>query len=67
MKKTSTEKKAEALLAAAFETLPKRATCPKCKRSRPKKAFGLRVMARDPKSTPTRIVLQSYCGSCRSG
>ena len=53
------------MLAAAFEALPKRTVCPKCKKSQTKEAFGLRVMARDAAGVPTRIARQSYCGSCR--
>jgi hypothetical protein len=66
MKKTATEKKTEALLAAAFRKLPKRITCPKCKKTKARDAFGLRVMARDAKGVPTSIARQSYCGKCRA-
>jgi len=59
------QKKAEALLAAAFEALPKRIACPRCKKSKSKDAFGLRVMARDDRGVPTRIAKQSYCKTCR--
>lgn len=59
------ERKTKALLAAAFDALPKRIVCPKCKRNRAKNAFGLRVMSRDAKGRPTRIARQSYCKTCR--
>jgi hypothetical protein len=62
---TTILKKSEALLAAAFERLPKRMTCPKCGRSRTKDRFGLRVTARDATGLPTKIARQSYCRDCR--
>lgn len=65
MKKTAAEKKAEALLAAAFEALPKRSVCPRCKKNRTREAFGLRVMVKDDRGVPTRIARQSYCKACR--
>ncbi len=67
MKKTTsaTQKKTKALLVAAFEALPKRIVCPRCKKSTTKDAFGLRVMARDGKGVPTRIAKQRYCKACR--
>ena len=66
MKKTIAEKKTEVLMAAAFEELPQRLTCPKCKRSRTKGSFGLRVIARSAQGVPTRIARQSWCRDCRS-
>jgi hypothetical protein len=63
--RTAIEKKVEALLATAFEKLPKRLKCPKCKRSRTKDRFGLRGMARDANGVPTKVTRQSYCSSCR--
>jgi rubredoxin len=62
---TAAEKKAEALLAAAFEALPKRIVCPKCNKNRAKDAFGLRILARNAKGVPTRIARQSWCAECR--
>lgn len=63
--KSPIQRKTALLLATALEQLPKRLTCPKCKRSRSKDVFGLRVMARDAKGVPTRIARQSYCRDCR--
>jgi hypothetical protein len=62
---TTLDKHASALLAAAFEALPKRIVCPRCKKSKAKEAFGLRVMTRDDRGVPTRIAKQSYCKRCR--
>lgn len=59
------EKKTEALRAAAMRALPKRITCPRCKKTKSRDAFGLRTMARDDLGTPTRLARQSYCASCR--
>lgn len=64
-KTTAVEKKTEAMRAAAMRALPKRITCPKCKKTKARDAFGLRVMARDAKGLPTRIARQSYCAECR--
>ena len=63
--KTAIEKKTDALLAAAYRKLPARVKCPKCGKTRSKDQFGLRVMARDAKSVPTKISRQSYCKECR--
>ena len=63
--KTAVEKKTEALLAAAYRKLPARVKCPKCKRTRAKDQFGLRVMARNGRGLPTKIARQSYCKACR--
>lgn len=64
-KTTAIEKKTQALRAAAMRALPKLITCPKCKRRRPRDAYGVRVMARDDQGVPTRIARQSYCSTCR--
>lgn len=64
---TITDKKADAILAKAFHDLPKRLTCPKCRRSRAKKEFGLRVMQRDSGGVPVRVRAQSWCRQCRGG
>lgn len=64
-KKPKTEKLAEALLAAAYEKLPARMPCPKCKKTRSKSQFGLRVMTRDSRGIPMKTARQSYCVSCR--
>jgi hypothetical protein len=66
MNKTAIEQKTEELRAAAMKRLPKRLTCPKCRKSRTKDHFGLRITARDASGLPTRIVRQSYCSSCRA-
>ncbi len=60
------EKKAAAIVRAAFRTLPKRIICPKCERNRTPDAFGMRVMKRDAKGLPLVVRRQSYCVDCRS-
>ncbi|MHB8874017.1 MAG: hypothetical protein ACYC8T_10060 [Myxococcaceae bacterium] len=64
-KKTAAEKKTAALLAVAFKKLSQRLSCPKCKKTRPKDKFGLRVMRRDARGIPVVIRRQSYCATCR--
>lgn len=65
MKTTAAEKKTKVLLAEAFEALPKRIVCPKCRKNRPRDAFGMRVMSRGEDDCPTRIARQSWCRNCR--
>lgn len=60
------KKKSAALVAAAFEKLPRKMTCPKCKRSQPKTAYGVRVIKRDARGVPLVCRRQSWCAGCRS-
>lgn len=43
---------------------PKRKTCPKCKRTRAMKNFGVRTQ-HDAQGKPVRSLPQSYCKDCR--
>lgn len=60
------EKKSAALVAAAFKKLPQKLTCPKCRRTQSKDAFGMRVLKRDASAIAVVAGRQSYCTSCRS-
>lgn len=50
-----------------YGTLPKRITCTKCKASRNKDQFGVRLMNRNDvaKGKPAKFLRQSYCNECR--
>lgn len=48
-----------------FAELPEHIQCPKCWTVRHKSAFGVRVMAKDEKGNPTKVIRQSYCKFCR--
>jgi hypothetical protein len=64
-KKSPKMTKAMQIVKAAFAALPQRLTCPKCKQTRLKEMFGMRVMKRDSKGIPTRVIRQSHCRDCR--
>lgn len=59
-KKTKSE-----AFAKAFRQLPKRITCPKCKRNRGKAEFGLRVTKKTETGGPLTLKPQSWCRECR--
>lgn len=51
---------------AVFAALPDQLSCPKCGKEKHKDQFGVRVMAKDEKGNPTKVIRQSYCRPCRS-
>lgn len=54
----------QAAVKKTFAGLAQRLTCPKCKKSRAKEDFGVRVMGKDAEGNPI-VRRQSYCRTCR--
>ena len=60
------QKDLQTAFAKTFRQLPKRITCPKCKRTRGKAEFGLRVTKKTDAGLPVTVKPQSWCRECRA-
>ena len=54
------------LRARAFRALPDRIKCPHCTAVQAKAEYGVRVVKRDGRGMPLKVVRQSWCQTCRN-
>lgn len=66
MPKEEADALAEKLRRECFESLPDFLTCPRCKETKEKAVFGIRVSRSKASGKPLRAARQSHCRPCRS-